>query len=431
MIVRAPLPDEPLKAFVGRMKRHNVCSSDAELFGKLASCMSIEVGESSKINPIEFLAEVYGVKPLFFARQHTMLPFTKLVGWFDRGGGEVADLSHKKYVSSALRGSRSHAYLCPKCVEEDLEFRGITYWRRVHQLPGVDWCIKHGVALHMCEGRDTFERSPMFALDSSLALDYERVAEARDHQLVGRYTRIAEGLLSEVTQSFHIADVSILIRDWAKGQDLRVSLNGKRPLLSDRVADFFPKTWLASHFPLSVRKEAGVFASWIDGTWFSRKTPCSTALYVLALAVMYESSDDALNALASLTPVSIPRKVEVHRMPGVWNTTGIVEVWMKHLGNCAAIAEDLGLSNYYIRKRLNEAGLPTLRRSAGDAVKRAMQSFWHGQSLSTVGESAGADQSDVESFLRVATERHLASLWADSPGPASTNYEALRPPARK
>ena len=431
MIVRAPLPDEPLKAFVSRMKRHNVCSSDTELFGRLAACMSIEVGEPSKINPIEFLAEVYGVKPLFLMRQHTMLPFTKFVQWFDRGGGEVADLSNHKYVRSAWRSPQNHAYLCPKCVAEDLDFTGITYWRRVHQLPGVDWCSRHDVALHRCEESDAFERSPMFMLDSSSALDIEQVAKARDHQLIGRYARIAEGLLAEVTQPFHIADVSILIRDWAKEQDLRVSINGKRPLLSDRVADFFPETWLASHFPLSVRKEAGVFSSWVDGTWFSRKTPCSTALYVLALALMYESSDDALNALASLTPVSIPRKAEVHRMPGAWDTTEIVEVWMKHLGNCSAIAEDLGLSNYYVRLRLNEAGLPTLRRSAGEAVKGAMHNFWRGESFSTVGESVGADQADLDSFLRVATERYLASLWAKSSGPASTNCEALRPLARR
>jgi hypothetical protein len=428
MIVRAPLPDEPLKAFLGRMRRHNVCSTDAELFGKLASRMSIKIDEASRINPVEFLAEVYGVRPIFFVRQHTMMPFTKLVGWFDRDRGEVPDLVNRKYLSSALRSPRPHAYLCPHCVEEDIDFRGISYWRRLHQLPGVDWCVKHGVALRRCEGIDILEQSPILASDSSLALDGNQVAQAREHPLVARYARIAEGLLTEISQSLHTADVSVLIRDWSKEQGLRVSLNGKRPLLSDRVAESFPKAWLSLHFPASTRKEAGVFSSWIDGTWFSRKVAASAALYVLALSVMYESSDEALNALANLTPVAVPRKSDVHRMPGAWETGEIVEVWMKHSGNSATIAKDLNLSNCYIRKRLYQAGLPTLGVSAGIALKRALQSYWSGQPLSTACESEGADQAAVESLLRVATERHLGVLWAGPASSASKNYESLRPP---
>lgn len=413
MIVRAPLPDEPMKAFVGRMKRHNVCTSDAELFSQLASYMSIGVDNPAKVNPISFLAEVYGVNALFFARQHTMLPFSKCVGWFDRGSGEVADFASDKYLRAVLRSPGSQANLCPDCVKEDLDFRGISYWRRTHQLPGIDWCSKHGVALRRYDGGGPLELSPVSALSSSEKIAAEEQAVARDHPLIARYVRIAEGLLAEVERPYHVADVSILIRDWAKQQDLRVALNGKRPLLSDLVAKSYPNSWLALHFPGSQKKEAGSFASWIDGVWFGRKIPSTTSSYVLALALMYESSDEALNALANLSEAVVPRKSEIHRMPGTWATTEIVEVWMKHLGNCKAIAEDLGLSQNYVRNRLNEAGLPTLGRGAGVAVKSAVINYWRGDALSTVGESAGANQSHVEGFLRVATERYLATLWGE------------------
>ena len=101
---------------------------------------------------------------------------------------------------------------------------------------------------------------------------------------------------------------------------------------------------------------------------------------------------------------------------------------MKHSGNSATIAKDLNLSNCYIRKRLYEAGLPTLGVSAGLAMKRALLSYWSGVSLSTACESEGANQAAVESFLRVATERHLGALWAGTVSSASKNYESLRPP---
>lgn len=413
MIVREPLPDEPMKAFIGRMKRHNVCSSDLELFTRLTSYMSVEVGDPKKrINPITFLAKVYGVNPHFVARQHTMLPFTRFVEWFDRDRGEVADFTGDKYLGSVMRIRGSRAYLCPDCVKEDLDFRGITYWRRLHQLTGIDWCIKHGVGLWRYEGHDAFEQSPLSVMGASVAIDTDEVTAARDHSTVARYAQIVEGLLVEVAQPYHTADVSTLIRDWAKQQNLRVALYGKRPVLSDLVAERFPRTWLSAHFPTSRRKETGIFAPWIDGTWFSRKYPCGIPSYVLALTLMYETADDALNALANLSVAVVPRKSEIHRKPGAWSTTEIVEVWMKHLGNCTAITEDLGLSEKYVRDRLKEAGLPTLTLSAGLAVKRAVQSYWRGQSLSTVSELVGAEQSHVESFLRVATERYLATFWA-------------------
>lgn len=413
MIVREPLPDEPLKAFIGRMKRHNVCSSDAELFIRLTSYMSVDVGEpQKKINPIAFLAKVYGISQHFIARQHTMLPFARFVEWFDRAEGEVADFTSDKYLGSVMRSRGSRAYLCPDCVKEDLDFRGITYWRRLHQLTGIDWCIKHGVALLRYEGHDAFERSPLSVLGSSAAIENEELTEARDHSTVVRYSEIVDGLLTEVAHPYHTADVSTLIRDWAKQQDLRVALNGKRPLLSDLVAERFPKAWLAVHFPTSQRKETGVFAPWIDGTWFSRNYPCGIPSYVLALTLMYETADEALNALANLSATVVPRKSEIHRKPGAWSSTEIIEVWMKHLGNCTAIAKDMGLSDKYVRDRLREAGLPALSLGAGVAVKRAVQSYWHGQSLSTVSELAGAEQSHVEGFLRVASERYLATYWA-------------------
>lgn len=413
MIVRAPLPDEPLKAFVGRLKRDNVCTSDAELFSRLASYMSLDVGNPATVNPVVFLAAVYGVDAWFFARQHTMLPFAKLVDWFDRGSGEVVDFTSDRYLRSVLRSPNKHANLCPDCVKEDLGFRGIAYWRRTHQLAGINWCSKHGVALRRYEGRGAFEVSPASALGASVSVEAEGVAVDRDHPLVARYARIAESLLAEVDRPYHVADVSIMIRDWAKQQDLRVALYGKRPLLSDLVAKSYPTSWLALNFPGSQKKEAGTFGSWFDSTWFSRKIPSTTSSYVLALALMYESSDDALNALANLAEAVVPRKSEIHRTPGTWATTEIVDVWMKHLGNCTAIAEDLGLSSNYVRNRLIEAGLPTLGRGAGLAVKRAVQNYWKGDAFSTVGESAGADQSHVEGFLRVATERYLATLWGE------------------
>ena len=66
--------------------------------------------------------------------------------------------SVQKYMLSSTHGNRIHMSLgisacsipkakylrfCQKCVENDLETHGVTYWRRVHQLPGVSICSDH------------------------------------------------------------------------------------------------------------------------------------------------------------------------------------------------------------------------------------------------------------------------------------------------
>lgn len=47
---------------------------------------------------------------------------------------------------------------CPACAREDLVGAGFAWFRRMHQLPGVDWCLKHSHPLHV-------EPAPMNFLD--------------------------------------------------------------------------------------------------------------------------------------------------------------------------------------------------------------------------------------------------------------------------
>lgn len=41
----------------------------------------------------------------------------------------------------------SHLRYCPECTSEDIQKHGETYWRRIHQLPGIMACHKHNQTL--------------------------------------------------------------------------------------------------------------------------------------------------------------------------------------------------------------------------------------------------------------------------------------------
>jgi len=54
----------------------------------------------------------------------------------------------KRKYHTGFRGSKKEQlYHCPLCTEEERRIYGEAYWHRLHQIKGVDMCIRHGVAL--------------------------------------------------------------------------------------------------------------------------------------------------------------------------------------------------------------------------------------------------------------------------------------------
>ena len=57
---------------------------------------------------------------------------------------------------------------CPDCVREDVERYGETYWHRMPQLPGVEYCLKHGTSIQ--DSEVTFRQITMAFYPASHAL---------------------------------------------------------------------------------------------------------------------------------------------------------------------------------------------------------------------------------------------------------------------
>ena len=54
---------------------------------------------------------------------------------------------------------------CPICYKEDMEKLGESYWRRLHQIPGVLYCEKHGILLKNSKVLNTDSRLDYCCLD--------------------------------------------------------------------------------------------------------------------------------------------------------------------------------------------------------------------------------------------------------------------------
>lgn len=59
----------------------------------------------------------------------------------------LEDEGSKIYAQLGLgnRNIKSNTYLrfCKDCVEEDIQKYGETYWHRIHQVAGLEFCLKH------------------------------------------------------------------------------------------------------------------------------------------------------------------------------------------------------------------------------------------------------------------------------------------------
>lgn len=64
----------------------------------------------------------------------------------DKGG---SDRSLERQMIQKCRRSHWTEYLryCPECTKEDIENFGETYWHRLPQLPGIEYCPVHGTAI--------------------------------------------------------------------------------------------------------------------------------------------------------------------------------------------------------------------------------------------------------------------------------------------
>jgi hypothetical protein len=93
-----------------------------------------------------------GITSSFLAEQNTMLPYYAMLlrpGTLSRiesalAGGPDMPVPKMLWISCGpLR-------LCPCCAQEDKSAFGEAYWHRIHQLPGIAICAKHGAPLRAC-----------------------------------------------------------------------------------------------------------------------------------------------------------------------------------------------------------------------------------------------------------------------------------------
>ncbi|OYD48092.1 TniQ family protein [Acidovorax kalamii] len=402
----APMPHEFVLAHAGRIGFF--------FCGRIAKSQRLRLIErlaekhcegTAAFSLLEQVATIAGMNASDYARQHSLLPALRVA---ERDTAPALHGSAVRQGITKLVGSRLHTHrvhLCPRCVAEDLSHWGFSWFRRTHNLAGVEACPVHGEALHWVKNPDPFSLLPQHWVELG---EVERVefdlANEAERQFQIRLQEIYEMFLDR-DRPFDLSAIYGPLARRVREIGLRNSRTGVKPPLSDYVLNSAPRAWLVRHWPELCKKESGEFFSSLDRLPGPYVTPGSGCAYAVALVTLFESTEEAARSLA--TPVARRKPDEKAAMKSQYSaeywTTEFLEVFISCAGNITAISKQLGLDRGYVARKTKSLGLPSLKGISSTPRWRALERFGAGEGLAAACSAEGVDLGLVEELLRVAS----------------------------
>lgn len=399
MLRLLPLPDEIACAYKGRLLQHNGWSDPNEGMRWLLAWAGSGGANRREVSTVELLAKVAGMDTTTFVMEHTTVPLRRsVVGkppCFPHGNLDQGSL----LWTMALRDIRAGAYFCMECVEEDFDYHGTPYWRREAQLPGVYWCSKHGIVLSYVENANAFLSSPTAFIENHQVVSQRWVADLQKSEPVKRFLAISADLLAR-TQPLDERDVSKVARTRAMALDLHTGRGiVRKRLLSDLVKQLFDNAWLACVVPGLIDKQAGEYWQPVDGAVSGKRACVGSIVYALAFSVIFESADDAINAMIGSSSADKCMATQHLKVKKV-DEEQLRSAYVAAHGSHRAAAAQLNVGQSTTRNRLDALGLPALGNldavRLSDAILALLQ---NDMPLSRACKENGLALTDVKAAL--------------------------------
>lgn len=291
MTIPTLLPDELAFGYLCRIARMYMRKDLEQTYAILRAALPAKEGKVQPGWVVDVLSDLSGVSPDMIITQHTMVPFIKAVR-----GAKSCD-QHSESQDRSCRTALTYPYgmkrvlqLCPACVGEDVDFHGVSFWRRSHQLKGVVLCSKHGCALHSVVVHRLGDL-PADMLEISDAIDDDIVDDALRNPVIRRYEEICS-MFALRPRPLPMESVNRSMRRRAEGVCTTGPKGSLRltPLAIEKVGG----PWLSSFFPSLQKKQQTGRAGSIDCVVGTPTVPLATQYYALALALLFDHADEAM-----------------------------------------------------------------------------------------------------------------------------------------
>jgi len=353
MLIRpAPFPGELDRGYMGRVMRINGIVKETDAVDLLSAWAGGADKSRQKLSLIESLSLVAGMDLPMFVTRHTTFPLRRGITSCRPDLPHGSESNRRMLWSSGMGRTRMGAYFCTECAKEDLGFHGQSYWRRKHQIPGLLCCPKHSTPLRYMDDESAFFLSPMGLINDARAVDAERAREVAGNETIQRYLQICRGLM-ERTSPLSAGAVQTVLNSRAFSLGLQTrGQSVTAPLLSDVVIYRCGRTWLATVLPVLADKPESVLLNRFDGMLYLSTYAGSTASYALACAALFDTADEAINALSNPTTV-LERCRQWQINP---TQEELVHAYIQSRGDRAQIASHLGIPIWMVGFRLRKIG---------------------------------------------------------------------------
>lgn len=413
LVLLSPLPEEMDRGYLGRVMRINgfrKLEDFSDALGELYQDKKNTVGRSWH----GLLCSLADMKSEDFSQQHTTLPLRRgITSYFPNVAHGSADRPTITAKHTVLRKYPA-AFFCEQCAQADIAFHGMSYWRREHQTLGQLWCSKHAAPLSFTVEPDAMQNSPAQSVAKAHSIPLAIVQDAQENAFVQRYLELVSAVY-ERSAPLAVGRIAPVLRDRAKLKGFHAYAGPVRsPLISDHICAVFPAKWLERVFPSLIQKSRGVALPQIDGALFMRKSSSSTVAYLLVLAVLFDSADEAIRSLQDandgvlVPPVLLRRRTYV--LPA---DEEIMEAYINALGQTSKISQVWELPKPRIQKRLLELGLPNLDAKVGqtESLRAGMQAFYvDGHSYAESLKISGVTSRRFDALLRVSGPNFCRAL---------------------
>lgn len=371
MLIPKPFPEELDFGYLGRLICINGVATANDLLEKLAIWAGVSGKSRSEVSCLELLSLASGIELSLFVSQHTSLPLRHAIiadpPNMPHGCAENTSL----LWSHGMRLLRNDAYFCHKCVYEDLDFHGQSFWRRGHQIPGAHCCQQHGVPLHfVANAKSAFLSPPSSFVDACQEIDVNLTNIFVTNNHINTYLEICHGLIGTNSPigADHVAEV---LKNRARILGFKTrGFDGK--LLSDAVVEAFGRDWLRTVLPELADKQISTPLHKLDHVTFQKNSVTSVYVYILACVILYESSDDALTALLS-AKVSIKKKP---RPKTHINSNDLLAAYTQAQGKYAIATHAFKEPRHIVTEKFKQLGLPNLKGTVGKSIFVAAKAFY-------------------------------------------------------
>jgi hypothetical protein len=288
-ILPTVMPDEFVLGYWGRVHILNFLGTPNQTLKALIDYFELP---PSRIQRVEALALAANTDVQNFVQNHTLIPAHSAITF------EFAGLSHGNPKCDALikhwwkLTQKTGAYFCPQCAASQQARWGYSYWRRCHQLRGVNWCLEHGNSLLGCPETAFINDTPSINLATGAIPEAE--PETTYWPALTRYSEIMHAFLTRTVRT-RMRDVAKTLRAVATQKSINTGSNPECQLLSDLALELLPGWWLEDVFPSINSKQPGSPFPALDNTVMARHA--QPHAFALAMALIYESSNEALATL--------------------------------------------------------------------------------------------------------------------------------------